>query len=216
MKKITITLGSNESKFTTMVSDVLAEQIFGNTVNSLLRSTKVHECAEKSEVKMTRPDRSSIINKIGGKDSDDKDSRKNPYSAPKVMYDQASFHATIDNQVKATGIEKSEQPMEKPRTLDIDPDKKYLCYYKCPDCDYSFFKMAKKGETAKCKCEKDVEFKDFIQAKYECSSCSFKGFFKVSKDSAELTELTCKGCGAPIDMKYNDDKHVYQSLNMFR
>ena len=52
--------------------------------------------------------------------------------------------------------------------------------------------------------------------KYNCTNCNFEGFFKLTGKSDELKEITCKVCDSPIDMKYNDKKHCYQSLNMFK
>ena len=51
MKKITITLGSNESKFTTMIDDTIAIKVFGDTVSSLLNNSSMMDEPKKETKK---------------------------------------------------------------------------------------------------------------------------------------------------------------------
>lgn len=238
MKKITISLGNNESKFAATIEDSIAKKIFKEVINSIVNASS--DNASKDNLSSPRRD----INCNEGKSSSIKQGpprrswkmEKDVFDKyPNVMYgSQKSVHCIIEDN-KITPVEEkplidtviiNDKNAEKLNEVVIVNDKsiqkinknngrKYLCYNKCEECGYSFFKMSNIGDMAKCKCGKEVIFDGLTEARYQCSNCFNKGYFFVN-EATNLTEITCNCCGAPIDMKFHEDKQIYQSLNLFR
>lgn len=210
MKKITITLGSNESKFTTMVDDATALKVFGDTISSLLDNADTTN-EPKKEIK-----KNDVVDRLTKCD-------KQP--AVDVIVDNGRIIVPPTERLtvptnrsrveRLFGAEYGNKPTNYTPYKDIDRDRAYLCFYRCTECGKSFFKMAKYEEEGTCSCGKEFVYNKFTNASYRCDCCGFEGIFKVIGDT-EPTEINCKGCSSPIDMKYNDDKHKWQSLNMFR
>ena len=209
MKKITITVGSDESTFTTMVDDTTATKVFRDTVSSLLNSsmvdepkkeTKKHDVVDKS-VKHDKELTADVIIDNG------------KIIIPPVEY--PTVPANRSRVKRLFGAEYGNKPTNYTPYKEIDENRAYLCFYRCTECNKSFFKMAKHGEKGTCSCGKEFMYTEFTNATYECDCCGFHGVFKVIGDT-KPTEINCKGCSSPIDMKYNDDKHKWQSLNMFK
>ena len=240
MKKITITLGNNESKFIATIDEATAKKIFQDTVTSIINSNNSSNNSNTEQVKKNNPFNAEGIAKIIREKKGDTDinpvKRTSVWEKPsperKIFkleekpFSEPSVHYSIDGDECLKTSEKSDQSVLS-RGLEVmaannqiarvyNNNKQHLCYYKCVECGHEFFKMAKEGDTAKCQCGKDVVFDSFTQAIYQCSNCSFTGYFKVAGTSAEPKEINCKGCESPIDMKYRDDKHSFQSLNMFK
>lgn len=218
MKKITITVGSDESTFTTMVDDTTATKVFRDTVSSLLNSSMVDE--PKKETK-----KHDVVDKSVKHDVVDKLVKHDKEPAVDVIIDNGRViippveYPTVPinrSRVKRLfGAEYGNKPTNYTPYKEIDKNRAYLCFYRCTECDKSFFKMAKYEEKGKCSCGKEFVYTEFTNASYECDCCGFHGVFKVIGDT-NPTEISCKGCSSPIDMKYNDDKHKWQSLNMFK
>lgn len=232
MKKITIILENNESTFTTMVDDKIAEKIFKDAVMAALKNREEEATGHSCRCKTS--DECDCNSKPGPKRDDSIDARsigeifkkrieeKRTEEKPKAWEiqpvtrepfisggNQKPLSVTFDTPNKPT----EHTPYKENRVS--DPNKKYLCYYECRGCDKKFFKMASFGEEIKCSCGECSEISHMTQGIYECSCCGFKGFFKAV-NGAQVSEVTCKGCDGPIDMKYHDDKKQWLSLNMFR
>lgn len=227
MKKITITVGSDESTFTTMVDDTTATKVFRDTVSSLLNSSMVDE--PKKETKEDNvADKSvkhDVVDKLFKHDAVNKLVKHDKEPAVDVIIDNGKViippaeYPTVPinrSRVKRLfGAEYGNKPTNHTPYKEIDRNRAYLCFYRCTECDKSFFKMAKYEEKGKCSCGKEFMYTELTNASYECDCCGFRGVFKVIGDT-KPTEISCKGCSSPIDMKYNDDKHKWQSLNMFK
>lgn len=209
MKKITITVGSDESTFTTMVDDTTATKVFRDTVSSLLNSSMVDEPkkeTEKDDVadRLVKCDKEPMVKVIVD---------NGRVITPPVGH--STVPANRSRIERLFGADYRNKPTKPTPHKEIDRDRAYLCFYRCTECDKSFFKMAKYEEKGKCSCGKEFMYTELTNASYECDCCGFHGVFKVVGDT-KPTEISCKGCSSPIDMKYNDDKHKWQSLNMFK
>ena len=236
MKKITITVGSDESTFTTMVDDTTATKVFRDTVSSLLNSsmvdepkkeTKKHDVVDKS-VNHDAVDKSvkhDAVDKSVKHDAVDKSVNHDKEPTVDVIVDNGRVNIppvgypavpiSRSRVERLFGTEYGNKPTNYTPYKEIDKNRAYLCFYRCTECNKSFFKMAKHEEKGTCSCGKEFMYTEFTNALYECDCCGFRGIFKVIGDT-KPTEINCKGCSSPIDMKYNDDKHKWQSLNMFR
>ena len=209
MKKITITVGNNESTFTTMIDDTTAIKVFKDAVSSLLNSSMMDESKKEIEKdyavdRLIECDNEPTVDVI--------------IDNGKVIIPPAEYPTVPINRSRVKrlfGAEHGNKPTNHTPYKEIDKDRAYLCFYRCTECDKSFFKMAKYEEKGTCSCGKEFVYTEFTNASYECDCCGFKGVFKVIGDT-KPTEIKCKGCSSPIDMKYNDDKNKWQSLNMFR
>ena len=206
MKKITITLGSNESKFTTMIDDTIAIKVFGDTVSSLLNNSSMMDEPKKETKRDNAVDRLIKCDKEPTVDVIVDNGR--------VIIPPVGRSTAPINRSRVERLFGAEY-WNKPTNYTPYKDRDYLCFYRCTECGKSFFKMAKYEEQGTCSCGKEFMYSKLTNASYRCDCCGFEGIFKVV-DGTEPTEINCKGCNSPVDMKYNNDKHKWQSLNMFR
>ena len=101
------------------------------------------------------------------------------------------------------------------------PARKTLCIVKCPKCGkISFIPLpVQDGKVNLSKpmtclnCGEELDLGDLHPGEAKCPNCGNAIWFYGA--GREDLEITCKNCGSPIDLIYNDKEKEFRSANLF-
>jgi len=114
----------------------------------------------------------------------------------------------------------SAKPIEDDHIQQEQPVRKTLCIVKCPKCGkISFIPLpVQDGKVDLFKpmtclnCGAELDLRDLYPGEAKCPNCGNAIWFYGA--GRENLEITCKNCGSPIDLLYNDKEKEFRSANL--